>query len=79
VIVSPFFLLPGRHWAEDIPVLTAEAAGRHPGVDHLVAAPLGLHRLLAEVMQLRIEHCLEHARGDGPACELCQHGGGCVL
>ena len=26
VAVSPFFLSPGRHWQEDIPALTAEAA-----------------------------------------------------
>ncbi|ONI19654.1 hypothetical protein PRUPE_3G289500 [Prunus persica] len=46
VIVSPFFLLPGRHWNQDIPSLTAEAAKEHPGVSYLVTAPLGLHPLL---------------------------------
>ncbi|KAL7228655.1 hypothetical protein ACSBR2_007373 [Camellia fascicularis] len=30
VIVSPFFLIPGRHWHQDIPSLTAEAAKGHP-------------------------------------------------
>src|SRR6187551_3044467 len=32
VVVFPYFLLPGRHWSEDIPRLAAAAAGQHPGV-----------------------------------------------
>ena len=32
IIVHPFFLLPGRHWREDIPRLTREAAAQHAGV-----------------------------------------------
>ncbi|CAN1853316.1 Sirohydrochlorin ferrochelatase, chloroplastic [Linum perenne] len=46
VVVSPFFLFPGRHWHQDIPSLTAEAAKEHPGVSYLITAPLGLHELL---------------------------------
>ncbi|ONI18287.1 hypothetical protein PRUPE_3G207400 [Prunus persica] len=46
VIVSPFFLLPGRHLNQDIPYLTAEAAKEHPGVSYIVTTPLGLHPLL---------------------------------
>ncbi|KDO55190.1 hypothetical protein CISIN_1g023828mg [Citrus sinensis] len=46
VIVSPFFLFPGRHWCQDIPSLTAEAAKEHPGVPYIVTAPLGLHEQL---------------------------------
>ncbi|XP_024928542.1 sirohydrochlorin ferrochelatase, chloroplastic isoform X2 [Ziziphus jujuba] len=46
VIVSPFFLFPGRHWHQDIPSLTAEAAKQHPDVSYIVTAPLGLHELL---------------------------------
>src|SRR5947209_3396960 len=30
VIVCPFFLGPGKHWTQDIPRLTAEAAKNHP-------------------------------------------------
>nr|XP_004291768.2 PREDICTED: uncharacterized protein LOC101314340 isoform X2 [Fragaria vesca subsp. vesca] len=47
IIVSPFFLLPGRHWNQDIPSLTAEAAKKH-GVSYMVTAPLGLHPLLVD-------------------------------
>ncbi|XWS40709.1 hypothetical protein CRYUN_Cryun17cG0018700 [Craigia yunnanensis] len=46
VIVSPFFLFPGRHWYQDIPSLTAFAAKDHPGVSYIITAPNGLHELL---------------------------------
>jgi sirohydrochlorin ferrochelatase len=72
VIVHPYFLLPGRHWNGDIPQLAAEAAARYVGVRYLVTAPLGLHPLMASVMQARIEQCLSHAVGDIEACDLCQ-------
>jgi sirohydrochlorin ferrochelatase len=52
VVVSPYFLSPGRHWAQDIPALTEAAAAKHPGVQYLVSAPIGLHRLVAQVCWL---------------------------
>lgn len=79
VVVFPYFLLPGRHWNEDIPRLAAAAAERHPGVRYLVTAPFGLHPLMAEVMQQRIAHCLEHTQGDADACELCAGADRCQL
>src|SRR5438874_10113296 len=45
VVVFPYFLLPGRHWNDDIPRLAAAAAANHPGVRYLVTAPFGLHPL----------------------------------
>jgi sirohydrochlorin ferrochelatase len=75
VVVSPYFLSPGRHWQEDIPQLTAAAAAKHPGVKYLVSAPLGLHPLIAEVLESRVRHCIEHASGNGPACEVCTLAG----
>ena len=71
VVVSPYFLSPGRHWQEDIPRLTAAAATKHPGVKYLVSAPLGLHPLIAEVLESRVRHCIEHAAGNRPACDVC--------
>src|SRR5687768_17117681 len=71
VVVHPYFLLPGKHWDEDIPRLAAEAAAEHPGISYLVTAPLGLHPLMAQIMLDRIEHCLAHAAGDAEACPLC--------
>jgi sirohydrochlorin ferrochelatase len=58
VVIHPYFLLPGRHWQQDIPALAAAAAERHPGVPFRVTAPLGLHPLMAEIMAQRIEDAL---------------------
>jgi len=46
VVVSPYFLLPGRHWDQDIPRLTQAAAARHPNLPFLVAAALTLVNVL---------------------------------
>lgn len=53
VVVQPFMLSAGRHATEDIPRLAASAAGDHPGVTWKVAAPLGVHALLAELVLVR--------------------------
>ena len=79
VVVSPFFLLPGRHWQQDIPQLAAAAAARHSGVEYLVAAPLGLHPLLAQALNDRIHQCLEHATGHRDSCDLCAGTDACQL
>ena len=71
VVVSPYFLSPGRHWQEDLPALAAAAASEHPGVRFLVAAPLGLHPLVSQVLESRVSHCLAHAAGEAPACDVC--------
>ena len=59
VVVSPYFLSPGRHWQEDLPALTAAAAAAHPGVRYMVAAPLGLHPLVSQVRRVL---CLRDGR-----------------
>jgi sirohydrochlorin ferrochelatase len=71
VVVFPYFLLPGRHWHEDIPRLAAAAARQHPGVRYLVTAPLALHPLINDIISQRIEHCLAYASGEAEACDLC--------
>ncbi len=58
VVVMPYFLGPGRHSSQDIPRLVKEAADQQPGVDHVVTAPLGLHDLLLQVVDLRIAEAL---------------------
>src|SRR5512139_3042811 len=68
VVIAPYFLWPGNHWERDIPELASKAAARHPGVRHLVTAPLGAHPLMMDVVEARIEHCLAHAAGDAPEC-----------
>ena len=77
VVISPYFLLPGRHWNQDIPELAAEAAAKHPGVRYLVSAPLGLHPLMAQVVGSRVDHCLKHAAGQVEECEACTGTGRC--
>ncbi|KAF3444622.1 hypothetical protein FNV43_RR14314 [Rhamnella rubrinervis] len=79
VIVSPFFLFPGRHWYQDIPSLTAEAAKEHPDVSYIVTAPLGLHELLVDVVNDRIKHCLSHVAGDADECPVCAGTSKCRL
>jgi sirohydrochlorin ferrochelatase len=77
VVIHPYFLLPGRHWDEDIPRLAAEAATRHPGIRYLVTAPLGVHPGLADVVEDRISHCLAYANGDTLPCAICGDGSRC--
>ncbi|KAK2368857.1 sirohydrochlorin ferrochelatase, chloroplastic [Trifolium repens] len=79
VIISPFFLSPGRHWSQDIPSLSAEAAKQHPGVSYIVTAPLGLHELLVDVVNDRINYCLKHVAGDEDECSVCAGTGKCIL
>ena len=71
IVVHPYFLLPGRHWDEDIPNLAAAAAVTHPGITYLVTAPVGLHPLMAQVIDERIQRCLAHAQGQSDACPAC--------
>nr|CAD1843483.1 unnamed protein product [Ananas comosus var. bracteatus] len=79
VILSPFFLLPGRHWQQDIPSLAAQASKEHSGISYVVSAPLGLHDLLVDVMNDRIKHCLSHVAGDADECSVCAGTGRCHL
>lgn len=79
IVVFPYFLLPGRHWHEDIPRLAAEAARSHVGVRFLVTAPFGLHPLMSDVIGERIAHCLARAQGDVDACDACADSERCQL
>jgi sirohydrochlorin ferrochelatase len=79
VVCHPYFLLPGRHWDQDIPELTAQAAAKHPGVKWLVTAPLGLHEAMAKIMDDRIRHCLSHAAGQAEECPACAGTGRCKM
>ncbi|KAJ0234552.1 Sirohydrochlorin ferrochelatase [Hirschfeldia incana] len=79
VVVSPFFLFPGRHWHQDIPALTADAAKEFSDVSYLITAPLGLHHLLIDVVNDRIQHCLSHVEGDADECLVCAGTNKCKL
>lgn len=79
VVVMPYFLLPGKHWHQDIPRLTQQAAARHPGVCYLVTAPMGLHPTIDQVIRARLDHCLAHAGGGAAACDVCQGSDKCRM
>jgi len=64
LVVVSYFLAPGRHWDQDIPALSAEAAEACGGVRYLVTAPLGLHELILQVIDQRIANCLQQEIGD---------------
>lgn len=77
IIVSPFFLFPGRHWHQDIPSLVAEAAKEHSGISYIITAPLGLHELMVDVVNDRIRQCLSHVTGNADECAVCAGTGKC--
>lgn len=79
VVVAPYFLWPGNHWSVDIPALVERAAAHHPGIRYLVAAPLGPHPSLLDIVEQRVDHCLAHAEGRGTACDVCAGTGGCRM
>jgi sirohydrochlorin ferrochelatase len=58
VIVVPYFLGPGRHWKHDIPRLAAEAAAEQPGIRFVVTEPIGLHPLMCDILDDRIQNRL---------------------
>jgi sirohydrochlorin ferrochelatase len=68
VVVVPFFLGPGKHWTQDIPRLTADAAKAFPGTQFHVAPTLGIDDLILDLLAKRATHCAQH----GYLCELCQ-------
>jgi hypothetical protein len=68
VVVTPFFLGPGKHWTGDIPRLTAEAAANHPSTTYHVTMPLGIDDLILELLNKRIQFCANHDYG----CDSCR-------
>src|SRR5262245_49313484 len=48
IVVCPFFLGPGKHWTNDIPRLTADAAMRFPDTRHHVTPTLGIDDLILD-------------------------------
>ena len=55
VIAVPYFLLPGRHVAQDLPLALQRAAERHPEVEFLQAEHLGGHEILADIAWERVQ------------------------
>ena len=63
IIVCPFFLGPGKHWTNDIPRLTAEAAKRFPQTRYHVTPTLGIDDLILELLQKRVQSCVKNEFG----------------
>jgi sirohydrochlorin ferrochelatase len=53
VVMLPYFLSAGKHVTEDLTAARNELAKRHPGVQFVLAEPLGRHPLIAEVVAER--------------------------
>jgi sirohydrochlorin ferrochelatase len=67
IVVCPFFLGPGKHWTQDIPKLTADAAAKFPTTQYHVAPTLGIDDLILDLLDKRASHCTrEEFR-----CEIC--------
>jgi sirohydrochlorin ferrochelatase len=79
IVIHPYFLLPGKHWEQDIPRLAADAARQYPDIHYLVTAPLGLHELMLQVICDRVQQCLKHAVANADACELCENSARCQV
>ncbi|PNX61276.1 sirohydrochlorin ferrochelatase-like protein [Trifolium pratense] len=57
--------------------MSAEAAKQHPGVSYIITAPLGLHVLLVDIVNDRINDCLKQGAGDADECSVCDGTGKC--
>jgi len=68
IVVIPFFLGPGKHWTQDIPRLTADAATKYPATKYHVSPTLGIDDLILDLLAKRACHCETHAY----SCELCK-------
>jgi sirohydrochlorin ferrochelatase len=68
IVVCPFFLGPGKHWTQDIPRLTAEAAAQYPETKYHVAPTLGIDDLILDLLEKRVSHCT----GNQFDCDLCR-------
>lgn len=76
IIISPFFLLPGRHWQSDIPQLAAEASAACNQVPYIVTSPLGVHDGLVDVMLQRMHDCIYS--GSEQSCQQCDDSKRCL-
>lgn len=59
VVVCPFFLGPGKHWTQDIPRLTAEAARQFPQTTYHVTPTLGIDDLILDLLEKRVSGCAQ--------------------
>eukprot|EP00210_Caulerpa_lentillifera_P008126 g7760.t1 len=59
VVVSPFFLSPGRHSQVDIPkIVESTIVEGKLGVSYSIAQPIGTDPMIIQLLQKRVEHAL---------------------
>jgi sirohydrochlorin ferrochelatase len=68
IVVVPFFLGPGKHWTQDIPRLTADAAAQFPETTYHVSPTLGIDDLILDLLDKRAKGCEQNHY----VCELCK-------
>jgi len=68
VVVCPFFLGPGKHWTQDIPRLTANAARQFPQTTYHVTPTLGIDDLILDLLDKRVSGCTTNDY----LCDLCR-------
>ncbi len=64
IVVSLFFLSPGRHSRSDLPAMVEQLQQAYPDVRCLVTGPLGADRRLAELLFVRIRETLKQEGTD---------------
>jgi sirohydrochlorin ferrochelatase len=61
VVMLPYLLSPGVHACQDLAKAREELSVRFPGVEFLLAEPLGRHQLLIEVVAQRVKEAEKSA------------------
>lgn len=61
IIIAPYFLSKGRHIQDDIPALVEEAQKQYPEVHCVVAAPIGVDKLMAQLIEERVTKAMNTA------------------
>mmetsp|Transcript_6830 Transcript_6830/g.18330 ORF Transcript_6830/g.18330 Transcript_6830/m.18330 type:complete len:223 (-) Transcript_6830:296-964(-) len=62
VVVAPYFLSRGRHIQEDIPALVSEAREKYPGIQCVVADPIGIDPLMAQLISNRVKKVVDETQ-----------------
>lgn len=76
VVIAPYFLSRGRHVQHDIPELVAEAAAANPGVECVVAEPIGIDSLMAQLIENRVQAAALHGTAIDAAATAAAADGG---
>lgn len=66
IVLVPYFLSAGVHVQRDLSVARQRLAARFPGVEFLLAEPLGRHPLLLDVVEERVKAALAGVAADNP-------------